>query len=268
MAFSLFFACVAEATPRLNPGGPAPYTQTMFSTKLYTETPKEKGGITGKLQMVSDVIGIMAVSRERQKFAMSTALLEGGKRDETKYRFSVYFATYEKDLSFSFSGMAAGTYDLFVMTGSAYYNGIQLFRRNNVLTTKNIEVITAKIKETNPYFNEKHLARIGADPGKPLVARAVLQEVRSLPITLQDASVHPELQTRSIKLAVLEDVTLTGNEAWMVTEMREIVRQEVGPPDTKGAIPEYYCKALSGITVIDEVEDIGTINITKDAPPK
>jgi len=259
---------VAEATPRLAPKEPTPYMKKEITTKLYTETPWELGGMTGKLQGVSDVIGILAVSRERQKFYMETALLGGGMRKETKFRIAVYFAEYGDDLSFKFSGLAEGTYDLFVMTGSAYYNGIRLFRRNNVLTPKSVNVITAKLKETNPYFNEKHVARMGADPGKPLSARVLIQEVRTLPVTDQDAIVWHDIQTRSIKLMTVEDVTLTGDEAWMVLDSREIVRQEVGPPDRKGAIPEYFCQALSGITVIDEVVDLGTINITRDPAPK
>ena len=129
------------------------------------------------------------------------------------------------------------------------------------------KTITDKINVSNPYFNEKHIARMAGGTGSAAKARILVQEMRTRPIMLQSGVERPDLQTRSIKLFLMEDVRVTGAPAWTVEETREIVRQEVGPPDTKGAIPEYFCKALSGIFVIDTLVDLGDIRLTKDKAP-
>jgi hypothetical protein len=56
---------------------------------------------------------------------------------------------------------------------------------------------------------------------------------------------------------------------WKVEVTREIIRQEVGIAygDPAGCIPNYFCKKLSGIVVVDDVEDIGAIRLTKDPAP-
>jgi hypothetical protein len=48
---------------------------------------------------------------------------------------------------------------------------------------------------------------------------------------------------------------------------REITRQEVGPPDTKGVLPGYFLKTLQGIRVSTSVKDVGTLSLKADAVP-
>ena len=257
----------ARAAPKINPGAPAPYTGTIQSSKLYTVS-DAPGGIRGRLvDTPSEVLGIFAVSREKLKVTQTTKLLQGGTRDEAKYRIAVHIAHLSPDNAFSFEGLQTGIYDLFVLLEHDYYTGIVLNRRANALTSVDIKTIQDKVAASNPYFNEKHFARLSGATGRAAKARALVQELRTRPIMLQSGQERPDLQTRSIKLFLMEDVSVTGGPAWAVEETREILRQEVGPTDTKGAIPEYFCKAISGLLVVDAVEDIGDIRLKKDPAP-
>ncbi len=260
-------AATGLGAPKINPGAPAPYTGTIQSTKLYT-TSDAPGGIQGRLvETPSEVLGVFAVSREKLKVTQTTKLLQGGTRSEAKYRIAVHFAHLSPDQSFRVTGLLEGIYDLFVLLEHDFYTGIVLNRRASVLTPVDQRVIREKIEASNPYFNEKHIARLSGATGRAAQARALVQELRTRPIMLQSGRERPDLQTRSIKLFLMEDVSVTGAPAWAVAETREILRQEVGPGDTKGAIPEVFCKALSGILVIDTVEDLGDIRLRKDPAP-
>ena len=269
MTLTAAFGCAATVlgAPKINPGAPGPYTGTIQSSKLYTVS-DAPGGVQGRIvQAPSEVLGIFAVSREKQKTTMTTRLLEGGTRSEAKYRIAVHIAHLSPDNSFRMAGLQEGVYDLFVLLEHDCYTGIVLSRRPSALTPVDLGTITEKINASNPYFNEKHILRIAGATGRAAKARVLVQELRTLPVTLQSAEVRADLQTRSIKLFLMEDVSATGGSAWAVEETREIVRQEVGPPDTKGRIPEYFCKALSGLLVIDTVEDLGDIRLRKDSAP-
>ena len=266
-ALAILYAGAAGGAPKINPGAPAPYTGTIQSTKLYTVS-DAPGGIRGRLtDAPSEVLGIFAVSREKLKTTQTTKLLEGGTRSEAKYRIAVHLAHLSPDNSFSFSGLQPGIYDLFVLLEHDYYTGIVLNRRPNALTPADIQTIEEKLKVSNPYFNEKHIARLSGATGHAAKARALVQELRTLPVTLQSAEVRADIQTRSIKLFLFEEVSVAGAPAWAVEETREILRQEVGPGDTQGAIPEYFCKALSGILVVDDVEHAGDIRLRRDPAP-
>ena len=86
----------------------------------------------------------------------------------------------------------------------------------------------------------------------------MLQEMRLRPVTLQDATVHAEIQIRSLKLALLEDVGAVG---WHLVTTREIIRQEVAGNERKGVLPHKYSAALGGIRVVDSVKDLGEIRL-------
>jgi len=256
------FAVLAHAVPRISPQDPAPYTKTMQSTKLFTEG-LGKGGIRGRLEGVDgeDIAGIFAVSRDRQKVNYDAGLGGGTAGSDRKMRFSVHIADIGEDNSFSFERLQEGIYDLVVLLDHRYYNGIVLGRGDSTLTEKDTQDITAKIKAINPYFNEKRLERMWGTTGEDGVARVLGQEMRTLPVTLADGTLHPEIQTRVLRLFFMQDISAKGTAAWSVEETREIVRQEVGPPDVKGMLPEHFNKKLSGIVVIDEVEDIGVVRL-------
>ncbi len=128
--------------------------------------------------------------------------------------------------------------------------------------------IKAKITESNPFFNVKSQHRIEGQTGSFGKARVIEQEVRTLPVTLQSAEVLKHIQIRSIKLCLMESVGSSKlGVHWEMKKTREITRQEVGPPDTKGLIPGFFCKALQGIRVSSTVKDVGSIKLVSDPPP-
>ena len=276
----LLFSCgvTLYAVPRIDPNKPQPYTQTFVGTNLYTKG-LGSGTLKGKLDAVhpTDLAGIFAVSREPQitiqkKIANDRERVTLGKTNEYRnvFRYSVHLADIAPDNSFTFTNLQAGTYDLVVLLAGAYYNGIVLGgRQPNTLTQSDFQDITNKIWKSNAYFNEKQIARMWGTTGYAGKAKVIVQEVRSLPILLQSAEERTDIETRSMKLYILEDVSMKGTGMWKVEETREFIRQEVGKfHDPTGLIPEYFCKKLSGIVVIDELEDIGLIRLSKDAPPK
>jgi hypothetical protein len=131
-----------------------------------------------------------------------------------------------------------------------------------------VRAIKAKVTESNPFFNVKNQHRIEGQSGSFGKARVLEQEVRTLPVTLQSAEVLKHIQIRSIKLCLMESVgTSKLGTHWEMKKTREITRQEMGPPDTKGLIPGYFCKSLQGIRVATSVKDLGTLTLASDPVP-
>ena len=131
---------------------------------------------------------------------------------------------------------------------------------------KDIGVIKAKIKESNGFFNVKSQERIEGQTGNYGKARVLEQEVRTLPVNLQSAEVRTDIQIRSMKLCFMESVgNARAGVHWEMKKTRELTRQELGPPETKGLIPGYHRKSLGGIRVSTRLKDLGTISLSKDA---
>ena len=82
--------------------------------------------------------------------------------------------------------------------------------------------------------------------------------MRTREVTLQDGTVHPEIQIRSLRLALLEDV---GPAGWHLVRTREIVRTEVVRADRKGVLPGRYSAKLGGIRVVETVKDLGRLTL-------
>jgi hypothetical protein len=81
--------------------------------------------------------------------------------------------------------------------------------------------------------------------------------------------VRNDIQTRTRKIYQLEQIgTAKLGPMWAVKRTRELSRQEIGPPDTKGPIPNFFCQALQGIRVSNSVKDIGTVALKQDDPLK
>jgi len=180
----------------------------------------------------------------------------------------VFLAALNESNAFSFHGLPPGKYDLFVLCENCFYEGLLLSRDENTLTEPDVRSIRAKVNESNPFFNVKNQHRLEGQSGTFGRARVLEQEVRTLPVTLQSAEVLKHIQIRSIKLCLMESVGTTKlGTHWEMKKTREITRQELGPPDTKGPIPGYFCKALQGIRVTTSVKDLGTITLASDPAP-
>ncbi|MCL1921480.1 MAG: hypothetical protein FWG50_10485 [Kiritimatiellaeota bacterium] len=260
---------------KIDPGNMSPYSKTQVGSKLYTEPdPSASGGIRGALaDLPSDLLGVIAVPQRftdiasRDEIAGGTAAKNA--RNTTKeIQISAYLASVSGN-SFSFRGLPPGKYDLLVVCDNAMYDGILLAREVSTLTDADVKVIKDKVAESNPFFNIKNIQRIEGVPGSYGKARALGQDMRTLPVTLQSAEVLTHIQIRSLKIYQFEQIgTAKLGPMWAVKRTRELVRQEVGPPDTKGPIPNYFCQALQGIRVSTSVKDIGTVALKQDDPLK
>lgn len=260
---------------KINPGNMSPYSKTHVSINLYTKPADDaSGGIKGTLaEPPSEVLGVLAMP---QRFPNVSALddVDGGNSAKNARNINkdmtnqVYLANLGGDNAFSFYGLPPGKYDLFVLCENCFYEGLLLNREEHTLTGADTAAIKAKITESNPFFNVKNQHRIEGKTGSYGKARVLEQEVRTLPVTLQSAEVLKHIQIRSIKLCLMESVGSSKlGVHWEMKKTREITRQEVGPPDTKGVIPGFYCKALQGIRVSTSVKDVGALKLVSDPAP-
>ena len=274
------FACLTAASVvvagvKINPGNMSPYSKTHVGVNLYSKTdPSAAGGIKGVIaDAPSEVLGVIAMP---QKFPNVSVLdeMDGGQSAKNARNVNkdmtnqVYLAGLGAENDFTLYGLPPGKYDLFVLCENCFYEGLLLNRDDHTLTESDAKSIKAKLTESNPFFNVKNQHRIEGQSGTYGKARVLEQEVRTLPVTLQSAEVLKHIQIRSIKLCFMESVGTTKlGTHWEMKKSREITRQEVGPPDTKGVIPGYFCKALQGVRVSTALKDIGTIKLTADQPP-
>ncbi|MFA7051968.1 MAG: hypothetical protein WC328_02990 [Kiritimatiellia bacterium] len=253
----------------------SPYSKTKVGINLYSKPDfSASGGLRGMIAgNPSEVLGVLAMP---QKFPNISALSDVAGGDSTKNARNinkdmtnqVYLASLGANNAFSFYGLPPGKYDLFVLCENCFYEGLLLSREPNTLTEPDVRAIKAKVNESNPFFNVKNQHRIEGQGGTFGKARVLEQEVRTLPVTLQSAEVLKHIQIRSIKLCLMESVgTSKLGTHWEMKKTREITRQEMGPPDTKGLIPGYFCKPLQGIRVATSVKDLGTITLTSDPAP-
>ncbi len=268
-------AATLFAAIKIDPGNMSPYSKTQVGINLYTPPdPSASGGIIGRLEGAqSEVLGVLAMP---QRFPNVSALenVTGGtsaknaRNINTSMTNEVYLAELGSNDTFSFTGLPPGKYDLFVLCEDAFYEGLLLNRGQSNLTQPDLDSIKSKLDESNPFFNRKNHHRTLGQSGYYGTARVLLQEVRTLPVTLQSAEVLNHIQIRSIKLCLMESVGSTGlGTHWQMKKSREITRQEVGPPDTKGVIRGYYCAALQGLRVSFRVRDAGTITLKHDYAP-
>ena len=273
-ALLLLAGSLLAAGVKINPGNMSPYSKTNVGAKLYTEPdPAASGGIRGTLtDLPSDLLGVIAVPQRFSDIASRDAMTGGtaakNARNTTKeIQIDAYLATLGSNDSFSFRGLPPGKYDLLVVCDNAMYDGILLAREISTLRDADLKSIKEIVEKSNPFFNVKNIQRIEGVPGGYGKARSLGQDVRTLPVTLQSAEVLDYIQIRTVKIYQFEQIGTTKlGPMWAIKRTRELVRQEVGPPDTKGTIPNFFCQALQGIRVSTSVKDIGTIALQQDDP--
>lgn len=228
-------AIAAFAGHPVSPGSPSPYTGTQQSSQLYAKPdPEAGGGLRGKIKG-GEVLGVFAIPQDKWQ--------------------SVYLASLTRDGDFAFRGLPAGKYDLAILFENKLVEGLTLLRGENTLTAGDNASIKTKVEASNAFFNEKRIERSEGVTGRAGQARLLLQELRSRPVTLQSAEVRSDIQIRSIKIVLAEDV----GPGWAIQNTREIVRQELGPGDTMGMIPVRHDDSLRGKRVIDSVKDLGVL---------
>jgi hypothetical protein len=216
-------------------------TGTQQSSRLYTKSdPAASGGIHAKLvAFANPVQQVFAIDNGNPKLIYQGTVSEDGKEIQ-------------------FTGLPAAIYDLVLVASDRFYEGCRLARDPDTLTDRDRQAIAFTINKSVPFFDTKKIHRCEGVSGRNGKARCVLQEVRTHPVTLQDATIRTDIQVRSIKLAFLEDV---GEVGWQLVQTREIVRTEVGPRDMKGLLPHCYLPVLGGIRVVDTDKDFGELNL-------
>jgi hypothetical protein len=217
-------------------------TNTRQSSRLYTKSdPAATGGIHAKLAaFTAPVQQAFAIDNGNPKLVYQGTVSEDGKE-------------------IRFTGMPAAIYDLVLTASDRFYEGCRLAREPDTLTDGDRRAIALTINKSVPFFDTKQIHRCEGTNGRSGKARCVLQEMRTRPVTLQDASVRTDIQVRSIKLAFLEDVGI----GWQMVQTREIVRTEVGPRDMKGLLPHCHLPILGNIRVVDTEKDLGELNLMK-----
>jgi hypothetical protein len=214
------------------------HTGTQQSSRLYTPPdPSATGGIAGRLAPADQpLLRVLALPTDDPASVYQGEVAADGR-------------------AFSFQGLPVAKYDLVLVLADEFREGLTLRRGENTLADRDRQAIRDKLMVSVPFFDTKEIHRCEGTTGREGRARCVLQEVRTRPVTLQDGSVHPELQIRSFKLVLVEDV----GPGWHVVRTREIIRQEVAGNERKGVLPVRYDARLGGIRVVKTVKDIGTI---------
>jgi hypothetical protein len=174
---------------------------------------------------------------------------------------SVYRGTVtgKGNRDFSFRGLPSGKYDLLLVFDDAFYEGLTLVRIEDDLVAEDRESIEAIIAKTEPYYGTKKIHRLAGQGGKSGYARCICTFFRAKEsVGFIDGVVYPD-HRRSLKLVLLEEV----GPGWQVVKTREIHTVMVKPGT--GMQDHYYRKALGGIRVIDEVKDIGGIDLSVES---
>lgn len=222
------------------------HTDTIQSSKLYTDPdPTAGGGLHGIIASPAQPMDyIFALSQE----------------DYTRvYRGEILGNGHE----FRFTGLPVGKYDLFIVFPDCFYEGLVLYRGDNALTAKDIsgtanyQGIEQTIQKATAFFDTKKIHRLEGETGRAAKARCVLQELRTRSTTLQSGAVRGDIQIRSLKLALLEDV----NIGWSLENTREILRQEVAGSEVRGLLPHHYSAKIGNFRVIDSIKELGTMNL-------
>lgn len=216
-------------------------TDTEQSTRLYTKRdPAARGGIHATLvAFANPVKQVFVIDNGNPKLVYQGTVSEDGKEIQ-------------------FSGLPTAIYELVLVAPDRFYEGCRLSRESDALTDRDRQFITFTINKSVPFFDTKKIHRYEGTTGSNGKARCVLQEMRTHPVMLQSGVERTDIQVRSLKLAILEDV---GEAGWQLVMTREILRTEVGPQDMHGLLPHCYLPALGGIRVVDTEKDLGELNL-------
>jgi hypothetical protein len=239
VAHSLRAGLVVAALAPLSPAGPL--TGTDQSSRLYTASdPSARGGIEGIVARIGEpLMAVMAMPEFED-----VRVFRGDVDSDGRH--------------FRFRGLPVGKYDLILVFEHGVAEGVRLTRGPDTLTESDRQSIAAGIHKANAFFDAKRIHRCEGSAGREGRAACFLQEARTRPVTLQSAEVRDDIEIRSFKLAWLEDV---GEVGWQLLKTREVLRQEIGGNQMKGLMPHRHMPELGGIRVVDEVKNLGNLNI-------
>ncbi|MFA7174606.1 MAG: hypothetical protein WC340_14570 [Kiritimatiellia bacterium] len=216
--------------------------------RLYTAPdPSAAGGIQGRIAFPRKPI--------EQILAMPP--------DEPKYVYMGQVSGEDKQ-SFSFANLPMAKYNLFIIYEDEFFEGLELSREPDTLTSKDREGITKIVNASDPFFNNKVIHRIEGTTGRGNFARCVVTQSRdqSAPGEVVagegfGVTMEKHLGRRTYKLIWLKHVGV----GWQVVQKRDLYPVTVNLKELK---PKHnYSRKLSSIRVTNKVKDLGEIDFSK-----
>ena len=150
---------------------------------------------------------------------------------------------------FSISGLPMRKYDLVVIYDDAFYEGLNLHRGEDTLTTEDRSKINTTIQKAEPYFTKKTIHRLEGTTGRGNLCRCICTFMRDR------ASTNGSKFRRAFKIVILKDV----GPGWQVVRARDIYPTWIDP--TKINAKHVYNRTLGRIRVTDYVKELGKINL-------
>ena len=206
--------------------------------RLYTAPdPAASGGIEGRIASPSNPIEqILAIPPDKPRFVYEGTVSGSERRD------------------FRFSGLPMRKYDLVVVYKNRFFEGLQLQRKENTLTTDDITKIKASIQKCEPFFTAKIIHRLEGTTGRGNTARCICTFVREKKSETMVAGVGNDYR-RTFKVVLLKNV----GPGWQITRTRDLYPIWVPP---KGARPKHtYSRELSRVRVSNSVKKLDPINL-------
>lgn len=152
--------------------------------------------------------------------------------------------------SFRFDGLPMRKYDLVVIYDDRFFEGFDLNRGEDTLTTEDRAQINQTIQKAEPYFTVKTIHRLEGTTGRGNSARCVVTFLRDR------SSTNGSDFRRAFKLVMLKQV----GPGWQVVRTRDLYPTWTKPDKARPA--HKYVPELSGIRVTDHINNIGKLNLT------
>ncbi|MBT3193273.1 MAG: PepSY domain-containing protein [Verrucomicrobia bacterium] len=206
--------------------------------RLYSKPdPGCSGGIEGSIAYPGDPIEqVLAIPPDEPRLVYEGTVTGSDRRE------------------FRFSGLPMRKYDLVVVYKNRFFEGCQLHRPDNTLTSADVAKIDASIQKCEPFFTAKIIHRLEGTTGRGNVARCIctfVREAKSETMVAGDVGGW----RRTFKLVMLKDV----GPGWQIVRTRDLYPVTTQP---SGARPKHtYSKALSRVRVSDRVKVLDPINL-------
>jgi len=201
--------------------------------RLYSKPdPDSAGGITGEIiNPRAPIEQILAIPPDEPRLVYKGEITEPNKR------------------GFRFQGLPMRKYDLVVIYGNRFYEGLSLTRGEDTLTAQDREKVWHTISKSEPFFTQKMIHRLEGETGRGKLCRCICTYLRDRPSTN-----GPDFR-RTFKLVMLKDV----GPGWQVVRSRDLYPVWAKPDN---ASPNHhYSKSISGVRVTDHVKDLGTLDL-------
>ncbi len=208
--------------------------------RLYTAPdPSASGGLEGRITSPAEpLLQVLAIAPGRPEHVYS-AVIEGSDRR-----------------SFRFTGLPMNRYDLMVIFETRFYEGLQLLRGENVLTTADREGIASIIERSEPFFTIKTIHRMEGETGRGGDARALCTFARDRVSEMYEGPVIRTGLRRTQKLVMLRQV----GPGWQIARTRDLFPVWAGRVEDL-SLRHIYSASLSGFRVTDHVRKIGDLQL-------